>query len=549
VKTATWRILTFSIWIGMLAGTQLLAQQTIRDKSSSHSTLSKTVYVAQQQETTDQSGTDSTTSQPSQNSTPQNSTPTTTTIQPSQNPTPTPAAASQTQQSNSAPGTLYPGLVPSDQNPVAMPDNMAGVENGLWDGAEPGNCCAICGGGYCTPPCWYVEQGVEIMTHSRPRDAGITYQGAYSYTYNSSGDIIASQYILSPFASTHDANYNIAPGYNATIGRYLGRDAMDRDDFLEFTYWGMNTWTAALTFDPGTGLIDGNSVSVVGQKLYNTGALNTPFLADSYSRYSGSPTRVPTYFQLGVVGFDSTEIHHFTMDSEMHNFELNLRLRPRGRPDQLVLNPDGRWQRECQPGTYLSYLVGLRYMTVGEGFHFQSRGSITRTTLATYDPTTGAKTYQQQPEDIGYIRDVSGAYDVLTENDLLGLQIGADLMFRRCKWAWGVRAKAGPYVNFARNVKDLYNDPQDVPSLAAFNNRFSERRQVAALIGEVGFEATYKFKPNLMGRAAYDFRWITGLALGSEQLSWSLDPGTNDTINTGGTIYSHGLTLDLEWFW
>ena len=40
----------------------------------------------------------------------------------------------------------------------------------------------------------------------------------------------------------HSLNYNIAPGYLATIGRYLGRDSMDRDDFLEFTYWGMNTW-------------------------------------------------------------------------------------------------------------------------------------------------------------------------------------------------------------------------------------------------------------------------------------------------------------------
>ncbi|MGD0383779.1 MAG: hypothetical protein ABSA77_09675, partial [Thermoguttaceae bacterium] len=141
MKTATWRILTFSIWIGMLAGTQLLAQQTILDKSSSHSTISKTVYVAQQQESTDQSNTNPTSPQPSlsstptitspqpsQNSIPQNSTPTTTTIQPSQNSTPTPAAASQTQQSDSVPGTMFPGIVPSDQKPEAMPENMAGVD-------------------------------------------------------------------------------------------------------------------------------------------------------------------------------------------------------------------------------------------------------------------------------------------------------------------------------------------------------------------------------------------------------------------------------------
>ena len=142
-----------------------------------------------------------------------------------------------------------------------------------------------------------------------------------------------------------------------------------------------------------------------------------------------------------------------------------------------------------------------------------------------------------------------GTYDVLTQNDLLGFQIGADLTFRRCKWSWGVRAKAGPYLNFSSNEKDIFNNPQDVPTLATFNNHFSRKQQAAALIGEVGFEATYKFKPNLMGRAAYDFMWVNGLALGSEQLTWFLDPGANATISTSGSIFSHGVSLGLEWCW
>jgi hypothetical protein len=450
---------------------------------------------------------------------------------------------------------MFPGIVPSDQNPEAVADNMAGVENGLWDGAEPGNCCAVCGGGYCTPPLWYVEQGVEIMAHSRPRDAGITYK--WTIQYLTIGSQVTSEIVFSPYMSTHDAGFNIAPGYDATIGRYLGRDSMDRDDFLEFTYWGMNTWSCSRIYASGEGLLDkiyrptfpSGQLPPVGTKRYNYGRLNTQFIVNA-TQPNGA---LDPENDIGVVGFDGTEMHHFTMDSEMHNFELNVRLQPRGRPDQLVLNPNGRWQRECQPGTYMSYLVGLRYMTVGEGFHFHSEGHVTRDTLTSYvpytNPNTGVTTYNPvfTPDD--YSRFVTGDYNILTENDLLGLQIGAELMFRRCKWSWGVRAKAGPYVNFARNVKDIVNNPQDVPTLATFNDRYSQQRQVAALVGEVGFEATYKFKPNLMGRAAYDFMWISGLALGSEQATWDLVPAANDTINTGGTIYSHGITLDLEWSW
>ena len=72
-------------------------------------------------------------------------------------------------------------------------------------------------------------------------------------------------------------------------------------------------------------------------------------------------------------------------------------------------------------------------------------------------------------------------------------------------------------------------------------------RYQAALIGEVGFQATYKFRPNLMGRAAYDFMWITGVALAPEQLQFAATPA--NSINTNGTIFSQGVSLGLEWMW
>jgi hypothetical protein len=67
------------------------------------------------------------------------------------------------------------------------------------------------------------------------------------------------------------------------------------------------------------------------------------------------------------------------------------------------------------------------------------------------------------------------------------------------------------------------------------------------MIGEVGFVANYKFKPNLTGRAAYDFMWVTGIAAAPEQVEWTLSPVAK--VNTNGTLFSHGVTLGLEWAW
>ena len=117
-----------------------------------------------------------------------------------------------------------------------------------------------------------------------------------------------------------------------------------------------------------------------------------------------SITGTSTVNGFGVGGFNQADIQTLTVNSEIHNWELNLRLRPRGRPDQLVLHPSGRWRRECQPGTFMSYLVGIRYMTLGDGALWHGQGTI---------------------DDNGVINFITADYNVKTENDLLGLQIGS----------------------------------------------------------------------------------------------------------------------------
>ena len=472
-----------SIILGILAVSQLMAQQAYLDKLPLRSTpAKKSSYVAWQSEANTEPTTQSTNG-----------------LAPDPDSTTAPSSSSQTQESDTVPGTFFPGVLPSGESGEVSDCDMTGVENGLWEGCSPGNCCAVCGGGYCTPPLWYTEQGARVLARSRPRRVSLG-QVDVQVTNPITGQ---PQIVTKVILNTRSINYDVAVGYNATIGRYLGRDAMDRDDFLEFTYWGMNTWVDS-ALARGTRLTD---TTTLGRRV-EFGSIFTDF-----------PVRVG--------GFTRADLQTLTVNSEMHNWELNLRLRPRGRPDQLVLHPNGRWRRECQPGTYMSYLTGIRYMTIGDGAFWHSQGTI---------------------NDNGVLHFITGDYDVLTENDLLGLQIGADLIFRRCKWSWGFRAKVGPYINFARNAQEIHNDPTGDPFASVFfNDRFTAIKQKAALIGEVGIEANYKFKPNLIGRAAYDFMWISGLALAPEQFQFTATPMSQ--INANGSIYSHGISLGLEWCW
>jgi hypothetical protein len=391
----------------------------------------------------------------------------------------------------------FPGMTPNGQPVDAVPQ-MQGVETGLWDGCEGGTCCAECGGGYCQPPLWFTDQGVRFIGRSQPRLQALA-------------TIPAVSLLGIPFhadlLNNRSANYDMAPGYYVTIGRYLGRDSQDRDDFFEFTYWGMNSWNDS-AFVNGQRLTQQNATT---GRTITFGSLDSPF---------------PGY----VGGFNRVDTQSIDIHSEMHNFEWNLRLRPRGRPDQLVMQPNGRWKRECTPGAYMSYLAGIRFMTIDDGINWLASGVI--------DDSANPAGPQN----------VSGRYNNRTENNLLGLQIGADLIFRRCKWSWGVHSKVGPYVNFARGVQNVQTNAAGDPfSTVTLNSHFDTMKQEVALVGEVGFEANYKFTPNLTGRVAYDFMWITGLALAPEQFQLTSTPG--NVMNMNGNIFSHGLTMAAEWSW
>ena len=111
------------------------------------------------------------------------------------------------------------------------------IDNGLWEGADVGACCSICGGGSCAPPDWYTQQGVRILNRSRPRgiDIGNDLVGA---TF----DPTLQTDLFNQVLNTRSVWPDISVAYDMTIGHYFARDTFNRDNFVEFTYWGFNDW-------------------------------------------------------------------------------------------------------------------------------------------------------------------------------------------------------------------------------------------------------------------------------------------------------------------
>jgi hypothetical protein len=402
-----------------------------------------------------------------------------------------------------------------------LPQESIALDGGSWGESALGPCCAVCGRGEYCPPTWYTLQEVRILTRSRERGLPLAFEDEFLGFDASDNPVYAPKEVL----ATRSADFDVAAGYAVTLGRYLGRDVQNRDRFLEFSYWGLNDWRESRAVTANQRLTD---TVTFAPNTVTFGSLNSAFTQVSGTPVTSFNSREQHSASLLVGGFNRVDQQQISYESDIHNFELNLRFSPRGRPDRLVLHPSGRWRRECQPGRHYSYLFGVRVMSIDEGFTWESQGAF---------------------EVNGFpYSTVGAAYLVSSYNDLVGLQFGAELMERNCRYSWGLRAKAGPYINFGSQISQVLTDAAGDPYATTFlNYRRSASKDDAAFIGEVGLVGTYQFSPNMALRASYDFMWVVGLALAPEQLSFQTDPPKK--VNMDGMGYYHGLSLGFEWSW
>lgn len=403
-----------------------------------------------------------------------------------------------------SPGTeVPPGAAGS---PVVDPENPWGPPPPGMPPCEPATgCCSYCGQGSCCPPCWYMEHGVRLLTRSRPRDQTLVRR--FTLTQG-----------LVKELGTKTEGFDISPSYTVTLGRYLGRDSHKNDWFFEASYWGLNEWeaNACVNSDLDRVYPNPNGPSPEGGNLF------TPFRNEVVNNV----TVVSPIFS-GVGGFNRVDTIEYENTQNLNNVEVNWWIRPRARADRLVLQPNGRWVRQCQPGCYVGYTFGLRAMFVEDDMALRSRGE-----LSVGDASVP----------------VSGDYFIDADNALLGFQVGTELMYRHCRWSWGGRFRVSPFLNMAdqesRIITSATGDPFNTQNYDIFREADDEEAAVAI---ELGFGADYRLRPGCVARVGYDLMWVPGVALAPEQIDF--DVNACPELNNEGLLFYHGLTMSLNFAW
>jgi hypothetical protein len=199
--------------------------------------------------------------------------------------------------------------------------------------------------------------------------------------------------------TTDSLPYNVSPGARITVGEFLGRDYLDRDRSLEFTYYG-------------------------GFSFYQNDGWNAVMSPQSQS-YLVTPLSDAT------PGFTGAQQYLSTSSSNFNSIEANFKLHRRLGRDKMMMVPNGEWSRHAERGWLPAILVGARLANYNETFSFSSRAYSTP------------------------IEKFSGDYLIQTQNWLLGLNLGGELISRNEFFYWGLRGRAAPAISFAGTQQQI----------------------------------------------------------------------------------------------
>jgi hypothetical protein len=348
----------------------------------------------------------------------------------------------------------------------------------LYDGGWIDDCMNIASSGeWLQAGRWYAN-GDFVMMHRAPNQNVIL--SSLSDGFNA---------IHPEYMSTDSDGFGYEPGMRFTIGRFSCRDEKNRDQMLEFTFLGLNSWSAGHT-----------AVAPGGTALFSPLDGNVP-------------------------GFSLADRHSYSYKSDLKSSEINLRLRSRLGRDQLVLQPDGNWQRQSTDGKLWSFLGGLRLISVNESFLFESSGGV-----------NAGLTVNE------------GRYDLDVSNDAFGVQCGLEWYEQHSNWSFGARGKLGGLVNFAdqRSIISALTTTA-TPLTTTLNSDGTASDEQLMFMAELSIVGTYQLRSNIALRVSYDFMYLQGLALAPEQLSFNTTDQTR--INTGSYGFYDSASFGFEFVW
>lgn len=217
----------------------------------------------------------------------------------------------------------------------------------------------------------------------------------------------------------------------------------------------------------------------------------------------------------------------FAYDSMFNNVELNLR-------------------REVDAGEYrtFSWLMGFRYLSLNESFAAVNEQALL------VDPFG---------QITGMVADERGGAQ--TYNNLVGLQLGAELTETFGPMILGVHGTAGAYANFAKaRYAHRYLIDGGFDSFDSAGASSRTNTDVSGVF-TLGFDSVFRITSGISIRFAYEFLVATGLALAPDQaqpVTVQFDAAANQFVTTfapgggfdqDGLLFLHGPSIGFLFVW
>ena len=272
---------------------------------------------------------------------------------------------------------------------------------------------------------------------------------------------------------------------------------------------------------------------VVGHRLHNGWAIEGGYFgfcdadASAYFDNGGSEDEyftVPGGEFLNVFG-DGDRIW-VNYSSQLHSGELNLVC-----CNGCCSSYGGKGKGDGKGGSCgyccrtFEWFVGFRYLNVSERFRIYGDRDL--------DQTGGGPGLE------------TGFYDVRTQNNMFGPQIGARVRRWNQRWGWEATGKVGIFGNDAQQRQELY----DFPDFPIIDIQSGASGGQVAYLGELNFTGIYRLNDVWNLRAGYNLIWIGGVALAPEQVDFAWDLPAGDRIDRTGGIFLHGVSCGIEARW
>ena len=334
---------------------------------------------------------------------------------------------------------------------------------------------------------WFAEVDAVISDRIRRREN----MGLMQQTVGTTTDQFGRTVLVNNVLTIEGGRQGAEAMPRMKLGRFLFRDAKNRDHTAEFIVYGGGSWSQ-------NGRLDANPFNDAGT----------------------TTLQVPVETDRGNASFDGATSSEYQYDSRLNSFELNYHVKARMKRDRMEMEPNGQWVRRAQPSNSHSLIAGLRYFNVSEDLVWSAFG------LPDSDN-----------DDLTEI----GTYDVETDNHLFGTQVGFTWSHNRARWSIGLGTKGGLFIN-GSEVDSRFL----ITGNATSGDNFIDESNISFLVDGSLF-ARWHLKPNFSLRAGLECMYLSSLALAPEQINFA-PTSTAELIGDGDATFLGGA-FGFEGYW